>query len=158
MRLEKGFFSLKILKQDLFLICKINISLKVKINVSTCLNEIYYCSNMLTFHRPPILFPQTWTPFPASGTQPLGVNLDHFGYWRSRLKECNLLHSEIRTCSICYRDDEFRNYFSQDSDLVYCNISSDDFIREHQQCQHRQIESEHFGRLLLDNAQRHSKS
>lgn len=39
----------------------------------------------------------------------------------SRLKGWNLLHRETKICHFRNRDEQFKFYFSQDGDLVYCN-------------------------------------
>ena len=38
----------------------------------------------------------------------------------SRLKGCNLLHQDCEICFFCNRQNEFKECFSQENDLVYC--------------------------------------
>ena len=43
---------------------------------------------------------------------------EHFG---SRLKVCILLQQSNEICLICYRQNDFKEFFFQENDLVFCN-------------------------------------
>ena len=48
-------------------------------------------------------------------------NLSIYHTFRSRLKGWNLLRKDTKVCYYCGRHEEFKNFFSQEDDDVFCN-------------------------------------